>query len=53
MNPLQWWLQSDAVSQACALVLLLMSLASWVVIVWGGHAARCRAALPLSGKRPT
>ena len=47
MNPLQWWLQSDAVSQACALVLLLMSLASWVVIVWQAYSlGRARRQVP-------
>ena len=47
MNPLQWWLQSDAVSQACALVLLLMSLASWVVIVWQAYSlGRARRTRP-------
>ncbi len=34
MDALHWWRQGDAVTQGTALVLLAMSVASWVVIVW-------------------
>ena len=34
MDALHWWRQGDAVTQSTALVLLAMSVASWVVIVW-------------------
>ncbi len=34
MNAARLFLQGDAVTQAVALVLLLMSVASWVVILW-------------------
>lgn len=34
MNFLLWWLQADALSKGLALLLMLMSLASWVVILW-------------------
>jgi len=34
MEPLHWWSQGDAVTQATALLLLAMSVASWVVVVW-------------------
>ena len=34
MDALHWWRQGDAVTQAAALLLLAMSVASWVVIVW-------------------
>ena len=34
MDLLHWWRQGDAVTQGTALVLLAMSVASWVVIVW-------------------
>ena len=34
MDALHWWRQGDAVTQATALLLLAMSVASWVVIVW-------------------
>ncbi len=34
MNALQWLREADAVIQACALVLLAMSVASWVLILW-------------------
>ena len=34
MDPLHWWRQGDAVTQATALALLAMSVASWVVIAW-------------------
>ena len=33
-SPLHWWSQGDAVTQATALLLLAMSVASWVVVVW-------------------
>ena len=34
MDAFHWWRQGDAVTQGAALVLLAMSVASWVVIVW-------------------
>ncbi len=34
MEPLHWWYQGDAVTQGTALLLLAMSVASWVVIAW-------------------
>lgn len=34
MNALHWWSQGDAVTQGVALALLVMSVGSWVVIVW-------------------
>ena len=34
MDALHWWRQGDAVTQSTALVLLAMSVASWVVIAW-------------------
>ncbi|WCM88773.1 MotA/TolQ/ExbB proton channel family protein [Acidovorax sp. NCPPB 3576] len=34
MDGLHWWRQGDAVTQISALLLLAMSVASWVVIVW-------------------
>ncbi|MFY3384062.1 MotA/TolQ/ExbB proton channel family protein [Paracidovorax sp. MALMAid1276] len=34
MDALHWWRQGDAVTQGTALILLAMSVASWVVIVW-------------------
>ncbi len=34
MDWLHWWRQGDAVTQATALALLAMSVASWVVIAW-------------------
>ena len=34
MGALQWLAQGDAVTQASALLLLAMSVASWVVIGW-------------------
>ena len=60
MDSLHWWRQGDAVTQATALLLLAMSVASWVVIVWKllflrrarGDVARCMAAFwqaPLVG----
>ena len=53
MDALHWWRQGDAVTQATALVLLCMSVASWVVIVWklrllrraSADVARCVAAV--------
>lgn len=52
MDAFHWWRQGDAVTQGTALVLLAMSVASWVVIVWklrlmhraGVDVARCTAA---------
>jgi biopolymer transport protein ExbB len=52
MDALHWWRQGDAVTQGTALILLAMSVASWVVIVWklrlmhraGVDVARCTAA---------
>ena len=65
MDALHWWHQGDAVTQGTALILLAMSVASWVVIVWklrlmhraGVDVARCTAAfwqapsLPLAEQR--
>ncbi len=34
MDSLHWWRGSDAVTQTAALVLLLMSVASWVAMLW-------------------
>ena len=34
MDALHWWLQGDAVTQGAAVVLLAMSVASWVVMLW-------------------
>lgn len=34
MEALHWWRQSDAVTQTAALLLLVMSVASWVLILW-------------------
>ncbi len=52
MDALHWWRQGDAVTQGTALILLAMSVASWVVIVWKlrlmrratADVARCTAA---------
>ncbi len=52
MDALHWWRQGDAVTQSTALLLLAMSVASWVVIVWklrlmrraSADVARCTAA---------
>ncbi len=52
MDALHWWRQGDAVTQGTALILLAMSVASWVVIVWklrlmhraSVDVARCTAA---------
>ncbi len=35
-----YWEQGDAVSRAVALVLLIMSIGSWVIILWKGWALR-------------
>ena len=53
MDALHWWRQGDAVTQGAAVVLLAMSVASWVVMLWkarlvlraGGDVARCTAAV--------
>ena len=34
MDALHWWRQGDALTQGVALVLLAMSVASWVVMLW-------------------
>ena len=34
MNFVHWWRSGDAVTQTAALVLLLMSVASWVIMLW-------------------
>ncbi|MGP1628571.1 MAG: MotA/TolQ/ExbB proton channel family protein [Giesbergeria sp.] len=34
MDPLLWWRNGDAVTQTAALVLLCMSVASWVLMLW-------------------
>ncbi|MCO5103723.1 MAG: MotA/TolQ/ExbB proton channel family protein [Burkholderiaceae bacterium] len=34
MNFVHWWRSVDAVTQTAALVLLLMSVASWVILLW-------------------
>lgn len=52
MDALHWWRQGDMVTQSTALILLAMSVASWVVIVWkqrlmrraSADVARCTAA---------
>jgi len=52
MDSLHWWHQGDVVTQATALLLLAMSVASWVVIAWKllflrrarGDVVRCMAA---------
>ena len=52
MDALHWWRQGDAVTQSTALLLLAMSVASWVIIVWklrlmrraSADVARCTAA---------
>lgn len=47
MSALQWLLQGDAVTQATALLLLAMSVASWVVICWKLYLGqRARADVP-------
>ena len=53
MDAFHWWRQGDAVTQGTALLLLGMSVASWVVIVWKlrllrrarADVARCVAAV--------
>jgi biopolymer transport protein ExbB len=53
MDALHWWRQGDAVTQGAALVLLAMSVASWVLILWkarlvlraGADVSRCTAAV--------
>lgn len=53
MDALHWWRQGDAVTQGSTLLLLAMSVASWVVIVWklrllrraSADVARCVAAV--------
>ena len=57
MNVVAIFLQGDAVTQGVALLLLVMSVASWVVILWkawllqraGGDVLRCVAAFWQSG----
>jgi len=52
MDAFHWWRQGDAVTQGTALLLLAMSVASWVVILWKARVmrraladvARCTAA---------
>ena len=52
MDPFHWLRQGDAVTQASAVLLLAMSVASWVVILWkvrlmhraGADVPRCTAA---------
>ena len=52
-DALDWWGQVDGVTQGAAVVLLAMSVASWVVMLWkarlvlraGGDVARCTAAV--------
>ena len=34
MDAFHWWSQGDAVTQGTALLLLAMSVATWVIIVW-------------------
>lgn len=49
MNPLQILFGGDAVSKAVALALLLMSLSSWLIILWRGWLLRRFAqALPVA-----
>ncbi|PIF27745.1 biopolymer transport protein ExbB [Acidovorax sp. 56] len=53
MDALHWWRQGDAVTQGAAVLLLAMSVASWVVMLWkarlvlraGSDVARCTAAV--------
>ena len=52
MDAFHWWSQGDAVTQGTALLLLAMSVATWVIIVWklrlmrraSTDVARCTAA---------
>ena len=46
MDALHWWRQGDAVTQGAAVVLLAMSVASWVVMHW-----KVRVAIKTSGQR--
>jgi hypothetical protein len=46
MDALHWWRQGDAVTQGTALLLLAMSVASWVVILW-----KARVTAPGLGRR--
>lgn len=47
MDALHWWRQGDVVTQVTALLLLAMSVASWVVIVWKVRLMqRARADIP-------
>lgn len=49
MDFLQWWRGSDAVMQLAALVLLVMSVASWVAMLWKLRLlARAHSDLPRS-----
>lgn len=41
MNALQWLRDADLVIQACAAVLLAMSVASWVIIFWKWRLVAC------------
>ncbi len=53
MDALHWWRQGDAVTQGAAVVLLAMSVASWVVMLWkarlvlraSADVTRCTAAV--------
>ncbi len=53
MDALHWWRQGDAVTQGAAVLLLAMSVASWVVMLWkarlvlraGSDVTRCTAAV--------
>ena len=46
MSLLAWWLKTDALTQVAALVLLAMSVMSWVVILWKARQLR-RASVDL------
>jgi biopolymer transport protein ExbB len=60
MDALHWWRQGDAVTQGTAVLLLAMSVASWVVIVWklrlmhraNADVARCTAGRVLASAVP-
>ena len=53
MDALHWWRQGDAVTQGAAVVLLAMSVANWVVMLWkarlvlraSADVTRCTAAV--------
>jgi len=53
MDALHWWRQGDAVTQGAAVLLLAMSVASWVVMLWkarlvlraSADVTRCTAAV--------